>query len=131
MGEGSVGRSLQLWGSGRLALRDKSFALLRASVAQDVAAIFSLVDSLEKELPLSLRFADQLIHDLLMTFVVPDKLINVDLTVELHTLCQKTSASAWQKLRIELRKTQLTFQRTKINLPFHVKTLLLQAFSGR
>lgn len=130
MGEGSVGRSIQYWGSGRLALRDKALALLRLSQERDVAGLFSLVESAEKELPLLLRFTDHLLHDLLMVLVAPDRLINLDLREAVGTLRQGTDDATWQAIRTRLREARLTFQRVKINLPFHVRSLLVEAFAS-
>lgn len=129
MGEGSVGRSIQYMGSGRLALRDKALSALRLSVAKDVAGLFSAVDAVEKELPLFLRFADHLLHDLLMVQVAPDRLINLDLRDALVELGREVSDAVWQNLRQRLREARLTFQRVKINLPFHVKSLLVETFA--
>lgn len=130
MGEGSVGRSIQYWGSGRLTLRDKALTLLRLSVARDVAGLFSLTESVEKELPLLLRFTDHLLHDLLMVHVAPNKLINLDLRDAVVALKQEANDAVWQTVRTQLRDVRLTFQRVKINLAFHVRSLLIEAFAS-
>lgn len=130
MGEGSLGRAVQLWGSGRLTLRDKALSLLRFSLAKDVAGVFSLVDSVEKDLPLMLRFVDHLLHDILMLDVSPDKLINLDAVEAVRALKVGATSSVWQGVRTELRDARLTYQRVKINIAFHVKAILLQTFSG-
>jgi len=130
MSEGSLGRAVQLWGSGRLTLRDKALNLLRLSKERDVAGIFSLVDSVEKDLPLLLRFTDHLLHDLFMLNVAADKLINLDVIDALQALRVGVSDSVWQAVRKELREARQAYQRVKINLAFHVKAILLQTFSA-
>lgn len=130
MGEGSLGRSIQFWGSGRLALRDKALNLLRLSSSGDVAGVFTLVDSLDKELPLLLRFVDHLLHDLLMLSVDPSKLINLDAQEALLKLRQGTKVEVWQGVQVRLREIRQTYQRVKINLSFHVKSTLVEAFAG-
>ena len=130
MGEGSVGRSIQFWGSGRLALRDKAFTLLRLSASKDVAGIFALVESLEKELQLLLRFTEHLLHDLLMVHIAPEKVINLDLLEDLVRLRAGVSDMTWQGIRLQLREARITHQQVKINLSFHVKSVLTEAFAG-
>lgn len=130
MGEGSLGRAIQLWGSGRLTLRDKALNLLRFAKGRDVASVFSLVDSVEKDLPLLLRFTDHLLHDILMLNVAPDKLINLDAMESLRALKVGVADSMWQAVRTEIREARQTYQRVKINLAFHVKAILIQTFSS-
>jgi len=130
MGEGSVGRSIQFWGSGRLALRDKALNLLRLAAAKDVVGLFSLVDALDKELPLALRFIDQLLHDILMISTLPDKLINLDLQEVLGKLRVCASGAVWHGLMRQLRDVRLSYQKVKINLGFHVKAIFVQTFAG-
>lgn len=130
LGQGSLGRAVQLWGSGRLALRDKALDLLRLSVRKDIAGIFSLVDSVEKDLGLLLRFTEYLLHDLLMLHVAPDKLINLDALESLEALHVGTPVGVWQGVLKELREVQRQAQRTKINVAFHMKAILVQAFSS-
>lgn len=130
MGEGSVGRSIQFWGSGRLALRDKAFTLLRLSASKDVAGIFALVESLEKELQLLLRFTEHLLHDLLMVPLAPEKLINLDLQEALVGLRAGVSDVTWQGIQSQLREARLMHQQVKINLGYHVKSVLVEAFAG-
>lgn len=130
MGEGSVGRSIQFWGAGRLALRDRALSALRLAVAKDIAGLFSLIGTVEKELPLLLRFTDHLLHDLFMINVAPEKLINLDVSTEIEALKQRRGDAVWQSLRQRLWDVRLTYQRVKINLPFHVKTILVDTFVG-
>lgn len=129
MGEGSVGRSIQFWGSGRLALRDKGFSLLRLSLSKDVAGLFALIDSVDKELPLLLSFLDLLLYDLLMVCIAPEKLINIDLREALKALRVGVNDAVWQSVRVRLREARLMYQRVKINLPFQVKSILVDTFA--
>ena len=130
MGEGSVGKSIQFWGSGRLSLRDKAFSLLRLSASKDVAGLFALVESVEKELHLLLRFTEHLLHDILMVQIAPEKLINLDLQDALVGLRVGVRDVTWQAIRMQLREARLTHQQVKINLAFHVKSVLTEAFAG-
>ena len=124
LSEGSIGRAIQYWGSGRLALRDKALSLLTAAQARDVAGVFLTVEQLEKELPLLLRFLNTLLHDLLILGVSPNHLINADKATELQKL--RAPSSGWHSLQTSLRG--LLDTQTRIQLPFHVKAILLEAF---
>ena len=128
LGEGSVGRTIQYWGSGRLALRDKALSLLVSAQSRDVAGVFLAVDQLEKDLPLTLRFMHTLVHDLIVLGVAPDRLVNSDRADNLRAL--KPPANGWHALHRELCSVLETSQHAKIQLAFHVKALLLQSFMG-
>ncbi len=130
LAEGSVGRAIQYWGSGRLTLRDKAFSLLRLSVSKDIVGLFSLVDAHDKDLLLLLRFVDSLLCDLLMLSIVPDKLTNIDLVESLQGLKQGVSDNVWQALRCALRDTRDTYRKVKINLSFALKSILAETFAS-
>ena len=125
LGEGSVGRAIQYWGSGRLALRDKALNLLSLALAKDLAGVFLLVDQLEKELPLFLRFLSTLIHDVLLLDVAPQYAINLDVldTLKDMTCCP---TSTWLQLQRDLQSLVAVSRSTRIQLAFHVKTLFVQ-----
>lgn len=129
LSEGSLGKAIQFWGSGRLALRDKALSLLSSALNRDVAGVFLLIDQLEKDLPLTLRFLDTLVHDLLLLRVAPERLINGDILDVLGKM-RPPSANSWAVLHEGLRDTLATSRHTKIQLGFHAKTLLLQTFVG-
>lgn len=126
LGEGSVGRAIQYWGSGRLALRDKALELLSFVQHKDVAGLFLLIDQLEKELPLMLRFLATLLHDLLLLSIDESRLINLDKIDGLRQL--KAPTSGWHALQSALQEVQETSRNVKIQLPFHVKAILLNTF---
>lgn len=126
LGEGSVGRAIQYWGSGRLALRDKAFNLLSLSLAKDLAGVFSLIDQLEKDLPLALRFLGTLIHDLLLLDVDPQRAINLDLLNDLKSMSGSTTS--WQRFHTALQAVVAASRGARVQLPFHTKTLFVETF---
>jgi DNA polymerase-3 subunit delta' len=129
MGEGSVGRAILYWGSGRIGLRDKVFSLIAAGVQGDLPSIFSIVMSIEKELALALRFLEQILHDLLIVRHEPARMINIDLADSIQKMSGKMTRASWSKLT-EGTRTLNGRRSLKINLPFHVQTLFVEAFFG-
>lgn len=129
LGEGSVGKAIQYWGSGRLALRDKALSLLTSAVARDVAGVFLLLDQLEKDLPLTLRFLDTIVHDLLVLDVDDTRVLNLDVKDTLRKM-RSPSPTTWQTLHQGLDSMLAKARATKTQLAFHAKTLLLETFVG-
>lgn len=129
LAEGSLGRAIQYWGSGRLALRDKALTLLTSALSGDVAGVFLLVDQLEKELPLALRFLDMIVHDLLMLGVDPQRVVNMDILPAL-TAIRAPKPSTWTDLHRGIMAMLRTSRGVRIQLGFHAKTLLLETFVG-
>jgi DNA polymerase-3 subunit delta' len=130
LSEGSVGRAIQFWGAGRLTLRDKVLTLLASSRKRDVAAFFSLIDQLDKDLPLALHFLTLILHDLIMLNIGAQKVINVDKVEELRALGRGVDVEVWQTLRKELTAVLRLYRGTRIQLGFHVKSLLAECFAG-
>lgn len=130
LSEGSVGRAVRYWGSGRLTLRDTTLSLIRLALGRDVAGLFSAIDAVEKELPQVLRFLTPLLHDLLMVQIDPARIINQDLSDDLAKVGGQASAEVWQQLEAAVRALREQSRSTKLFLSFHVKTLFVQAFQG-
>ncbi len=130
IGEGSVGRSVQYWTSGRLGLRDKVFTLLEYGLKRDLGSLFSAVDSMGAALPLGLRFLGHLLLDVRMVQIDPARVINSDMLEELRRVGKALSADTWYRLVSELRRVRVQIHTTKIALPFHVKTLFATIFVG-
>lgn len=130
MGEGSVGRAILYWGSGRIGLRDKVFSLIAAGVQRDLPSIFSIVMSIEKELPLAMRFLEQLLHDLLIVRHEPSRMINIDLAESMQKMSGKVSTRSWSRLSAGTRTINARRGSLKINLAFHVQTVFVEAFFG-
>lgn len=130
MSEGSVGRAVRYWGSGRIGLRDKTFALLQMWVERDLPGLFSAVDGLEKELPLVLRFLEQLLHDVFMLNQDHARLIHLDLAESLGTVGSKVSRGRWQQFARSVRELREKAARARLFLPFHVKAVLAQVVLG-
>ena len=122
MSEGSIGRAVHYWGSGRLGLRDRVYTLLQLGLNGDIASLFSVVDSISQELSLGLRFLDQLLYDILMVQHDPARLINQDLTEGLEELRQGVSLETWVELAAGVGA--IRNHRAHINKPFHLKSLL-------
>lgn len=130
MSEGSVGRAIRFWGSGKLGLRDRILTLLQAGVEGDLPSIFSIISALDKDLPLGLRFLDQLLHDLLMLNHEPARMIHIDVTDTLRAVRARLSDSVWSKLNKGLKTLNVRNSSSRINLSFHVQTLFVDAFFG-
>jgi len=130
MAEGSVGRAVQYWGSGRLGLRDKAFALVKYGLKKDVASLFTTVDAMNSALPLGLRFLEHILFDLRMVRMDSSLLINLDLAEELMEVRAQLSDTTWHHLVTKLHQTRMRYQTTRILLPFHVKSFLTTAFLG-
>ena len=128
--EGSVGRAVQYWGSGRLSLRDKMFTLLKHGLNKDVASLFIMVDSIGTALPLSLRFLEHLLLDLRMVRITPAHVMNLDLADELRQMSGALRDNTWHELVAGLRQLRDRYRAARIVLPFHVKTLFATAFFG-
>jgi DNA polymerase-3 subunit delta' len=129
LGEGSVGRAVRYWGSGRLVLRDKTFSLIRLALERDLAGLFSAIDSVEKELPQVLLFLSHLLHDMLMVQTDHTRLVNVDMSEEIAATSARVSASVWHAFMGNLHALRVQARATKLFLSFHVKTLFTQALS--
>ena len=126
---GSVGRAIQYWGSGRLALRDKALSLLTYALTKDIPGIFLLVDQLEKDLPLTLRFLGTITHDLMMLGVVPDRIVNLDIAESLRKM-PPPFPDAWIRLHRSVESLLALYRGTKVQLGFHTKAILVETFVG-
>ena len=122
MGEGSIGRAIHYWGSGRLGLRDRVYTLLQLGLSGDIAPLFSVVDSISQDLSLGLRLLDQLLYDILMVEHDPTRLINQDLTEGIEELRQGASLETWVELAAGVGAMRSHWAR--INKSFHLKSLL-------
>jgi len=129
LAEGSIGRALSLWGSGRLALRDQVLGLLKIGLSGDTASLFATVDGLQTELPLALRFLEHLLQDLAMISYRPERLTNVDITDDLAALKKQVGVQKLKGMREGLRALlRKTYLRT--TLPFHTKAFLATTLEG-
>lgn len=128
LAEGSVGRAISFWGSGRLELRNRMFSLLKLAVGKDLSSLFSAVDAIGDDLELGLRFLEHLLRDLLMLSHDPTRLTNLDLVEELPSIKSTIGDARVLSLVYSLRDLQ-GLMRTRIALPFHTKALLSTSFS--
>ena len=125
LAEGSVGRAISLWGSGRLRLRDQVLGLLKPALLQDLPSLFAAVDSIGDDLPLALRWIDHVLHDVVMVDVAPSRMTNLDIVEEIKLLRSFWTVGRIDHLFVGLRRIQdLLDRNTKILLPHHVKSLL-------
>lgn len=128
MSEGSVGRAVQYMGAGRLGFRDKVFSFIRLALEKNTPGLFGAIDALEKELPLALRFLEQLVHDIIMVRSSPTRIIHTDLAEEYGRVREKSADEPrWYKLLHNVRELREKI-RSRVHLTFHVKNLFAQAF---
>jgi len=125
MGEGSVGRASRYWSAGRIGLRDRVFSLLQHTLGGDLSASFSSVDGFGQDLSLGLLFLEQLLSDIVMVQHT-SHLINSDLEGEISRLRETRPLSLWVRLAGGVKAIRDRYRTTRINLAFHVKTLLAQ-----
>ena len=134
MSEGSVGRAVQYMGAGRLSFRDKVFNFLRLALEKNVPSLFTSIDAVEKELPLALRFLEQIVHDIIMVRSAPTRVIHEDLREEFVKVRDKhADTEQWYKFLSSVRGLQnrvqsRTTRTTDKSFPFYVKNLFAQAF---
>lgn len=136
LSEGSVGRALAYFGSNRIDLRDRVFDVLKKGLGGDVSSLFSAVDNISvrsnenagsiADLKLGLRFLDQLLYDLAMTPYDASQITNLDLEEELRVVGRQIGQARLRTLSKGLNSIQRT--QAKINLSFHVKSLLASTF---
>jgi DNA polymerase-3 subunit delta' len=129
LSEGSVGRAYQYLASGRLALRNKMLSLLKSGLVGDLSSLFSIVDSVQEDLPCGLRFFEHLLHDLVMLPRAPSQVTNLDVADDLGVLREQLGEGRLEQLFVGLRELQGRM-RSNIHLPFHVKTYLATTFEG-
>lgn len=125
LAEGSVGKAVGYWGSGRLRLRDQVLTLLKPDIHSSIPDLFSAVDALGDDLVLGLTFLEHLLCDLFMIDHMPSRITNVDVADTLGGLRAYWSHARILELLSGLRTVQ-EFQRrkVKIQLPYHVKSAL-------
>lgn len=128
MGEGSVGSAIQYWASGRLGLRDQVLKVLQLALDKDLPSLFAAVDAMDKDLALSLKFLDHLLHDVLIIRVDPSRVINVDRSDTLKEVERQFSPKILIRLANRVRALQSQYRSTHIHLPFHLKTILVDSF---
>lgn len=124
---GSVGRAAQYKLSGRLALRDRMLALLRIGTTKELSSLFSVVDDLEDDLLLGLRFLEHILRDLVILPHSPERLVNLDQVEALRGL-RTVIGSRLERLVEGLRQLQGRMH-LKVGLPFHIKAYLASAFA--
>ncbi len=128
MGEGSVGRSVRYWSSGRLGLRDQVFKVLQLALDRDLSALFSALDGLEQDLLLALKFLEHLLHDVFMARIDPMHLVNADLLEQIIVTGKRAPLGTWMKLSEKVRALQHQYRSTRLHLSFHVKSILIESF---
>lgn len=122
MGEGSLGAAVRCLVSGQLVSRDEAALALDQASKKDLFALFSAVDKVT-DLPLALTFLVQLLHDVLLVNVAPERVIHLDVVDTLKGLAARLPAASIHHLLAELRSVRQRAEGS-INLPFHVKSAL-------
>lgn len=130
LGEGSLGRSIRLWSSGRLALRDQALSILQEAVGGDYPAAFSVIDDTKEDLRLAFRFLRHIAHDLLVVSVAPSRVINFDIVEQLLALREKAPGETWVRVASGLKGVRERDESAHINLPFHLKSVLIDSLQG-
>lgn len=126
--DGSIGRAIQYWGSGRLHLRDQVLSLLELGLTGDLPSLFSRIDGMKQGLPLALRFLEQILYDLLIMQHDRSRMINVDVVERLVEVRSKLTRSAERQLVTGLRTIVSRARVGKINIGFNLKTMFVGAF---
>jgi DNA polymerase III subunit delta' len=129
LAEGSVGRAVKLWASGGLGLRDRVLSLLKVGLGGDLSSLFLAVDEIGTEFKTGLRYFEHLLHDLIMLPHDPTRLTNLDIVDELRGLRTSIGEKRIEALRLGVREIQRRMW-AKIQVQFHVKTLLAAVFTG-
>ncbi len=134
LSEGSVGRAVQYFGSGRLALRDSMVGLLRKALTKDLASLFVGVNAISggtvkgaAGLRLGLRFFEHILHDLAILPYDPSRMTNLDIAEDLAQLRSQIGDDRLAKLLAGIKDLQ-RHQEAHVNLGFHFKTYLATAF---
>ncbi len=130
LSEGSVGRALRFWGSGKLEFRNKTFSLLGYATNKDLPGLFASLDMLDKELGLCLSFLDHLLHDILMVRVDPTRMINGDIFSEIDAVSQRISPASCRRMIEGIRSIRGVSRNSGVAQLFHVKSLFAQTFVG-
>jgi hypothetical protein len=129
LGDGSAGDALKLWGSGRIGLRDVALSVLQAAKRHDYPQLFSAFEVMTKDLLLSLHFLVLLLHDLVMAFYGVPKRVNLDIEEAIQELNQGVPVERWFAMRRQLQEARDLYRRTKINLGFHMRSIIIDAFA--
>jgi len=125
LAEGSLGKALQYFHSGKLSTRDAVLNLLSAVAGSDYRIIFKGVDELES-IPLGIHFLEHALHDLIMLPVDRTKLSNLDKFEQLQKLRISLGEPKLESLRASLKALQSLSGRP-INAAYHLKALLASA----
>lgn len=125
MGEGSLGAAVRCFVSGQLVSRDEVALALDHASKKDLFALFSAVDKVT-DLPLALTFLRQLLHDVLLVHVAPERVIHLDVLDTLKTLAARLPGPTIHQLMAELRCVRQRAEGS-INLSFHLKSALASA----
>lgn len=126
LAEGSVGRAIGYWHSGRLGLRDQVLELLKPDLLRNPVSLFTAVDAFKADLALSLCFLEHVLHDLLMVTVDPARITNLDIVERIRALRESVGEERVLKLLRRIRKVRRYLDRgVRINLSSHVKSALL------
>lgn len=126
LGEGSAGLAVQYWGSGKSVLRDQVLKVLMLALDKDIPSFFSAIDNINQDLVLGLKFLGQIVHDIILVQKVPSKVFNVDSLDALGKLGKKAPLQTWNRLAQKVKVLQE--QSAKVNLSFHIKTILVDSF---
>jgi DNA polymerase-3 subunit delta' len=124
LADGSLGRAIQFWGSGRISVRDQVWKMLQFGMGKDITAAFSLVDKVSEDMPTALRFLYQLLRDLAVCQHTDD-VVNIDLLAALRSARAPLSS---EKLDVCLQQHRKLLCGYRAPSAFTVKTFLATSF---
>lgn len=127
LADGSLGRAVKFYSSGKLILRDRMLGLLKLVIQGDITLLFPAIDTLGGDLDQGLVFLDHLLYDLIMLSCDPSRLTNLDIIEDLRGLQKALKVDQVMTLRSGLQLVQRRRDQTTINLAFHVKSWLASA----
>ena len=120
--EGSLGGATRCLVSGQLVTRDEMAVVLSCASRKDLSALFSAVDKVV-DLRLGVLFLGQLLHDVLLVNVAPERVRHVDATERIRQLASQIPPASVHDLLAQLRELRKRAE-AAVNLPFQVKSVL-------
>ena len=126
--DGSIGRAIRYWGSGRLHLRDQVISLLELGLSGELSSLFSRIDTIGQGLPLALRLLAQILHDLLIMPHDQNRMINLDAADRLAHISRKMGGAHLTKMVSGVRSIQARANAASINVAYNLKNLFVSTF---
>jgi hypothetical protein len=104
------------------------FGILRYALGKDLPAVFSSVDAIEQDLLLAMKFLEQILHDIFIVRVNPERVIHLDCLDDLKKMEKKFLPGVWIGLARKIKDLQIQCQEIPLYLAFHFKAILAESF---